>query len=140
MLTFISFVASFNTLFTILSASFLLGFFSILRYKLICKDNKDMQNMVTHCKLYNKYKRMYFYLSHIKQYSCSLRIDLLPVGVSQPLVLTCSVRSTEELLYLQFVSEPSVASRSRKRMREEHHTISSQFVIDSRNVLWLCRS
>lgn len=53
---------------------------------------------------------------------------------------TCSVSSTEELLYLQLVSEPSVASRNRKRMRDEAHTISSQFVRDSRNVLWLCRS
>ena len=35
MLTFISFVASFKTLFTIPSSSFLLGFFSIFRYKLI---------------------------------------------------------------------------------------------------------
>ena len=54
--------------------------------------------------------------------------------------VTCSVSSTEELLYLQLVSEPSVASRNRKRMRDEAHTISSQLVRDSRNVLWLCRS
>ncbi len=60
--------------------------------------------------------------------------------VLQTRVFTCSVSSTEELLYLQLVSEPSVASRSRKRTREEPHTISSQFVKDSRNVLWLCRS
>lgn len=53
---------------------------------------------------------------------------------------TCSVSSTEELLYLQLVSDPSVASRNRNRMREEAHTISSQLVRDSRNVLWLCRS
>lgn len=57
-----------------------------------------------------------------------------------PTSFTCSVSSTEELLYLQLVSEPSVASRNRKRMRDEAHTISSQFVRDSRNVLWLCRS
>lgn len=54
--------------------------------------------------------------------------------------VTCSVSSTEELLYLELVSEPSVASRSRKRMREEAHTIISQFIRGSRNVLWLCRS
>lgn len=54
--------------------------------------------------------------------------------------VTCSVSSTEELLYLQLVSEPSVASRNRKRMRDEAHSISSQLVRDSRNVLWLCRS
>lgn len=40
LLTFISFVASFKTLFTILSSSFLLGFFSILRYKLICNQEE----------------------------------------------------------------------------------------------------
>lgn len=57
-----------------------------------------------------------------------------------PTSFTCSVSSTEELLYLQFVSEPSVARRNRKRMRDEAHTISSQFVRASRNVLWLCRS
>ncbi|KAF3854130.1 hypothetical protein F7725_022185 [Dissostichus mawsoni] len=55
-------------------------------------------------------------------------------------ILTCSVSSTEELLYLQFVSEPSVASRNKKRMREEAHTISSQLLRDSRNVWWLRRS
>lgn len=40
LLTFISFVANFKTLFTILSSSFLLGFFSILRYKLICDQEQ----------------------------------------------------------------------------------------------------
>lgn len=68
-----------------------------------------------------------------------LRINLQQC-VLQTQVLTCSVSSTEELLYLQLVSEPSVASRNRKRTREEAHTISSQFVRDSRNVSWLCRS
>lgn len=59
---------------------------------------------------------------------------------SEETSFTCSVSSTDELLYLQLVSEPSVASRSRKRMRDEAQTISSQLVRDSRNVLWLCRS
>ena len=48
--------------------------------------------------------------------------------------LTCSVSSTEALLYLQLVSVPSVARRSKNRKREEHHNISSQLVRESRNV------
>lgn len=48
--------------------------------------------------------------------------------------LTCSVSSTDTLLYLQLVSEPRVARRSRKRMREEPHTMSSQLVSESRKV------
>lgn len=55
MLTFISFVASFKTLFTMLSASFLLGFFSIFKYKLICN-----QEQFIHYKLYNKDKIIIF--------------------------------------------------------------------------------
>ncbi len=54
LLTFISFVASFKTLFTILSSSFLLGFFSILRYKLICNQEQF------YCKLYNKDRDNFF--------------------------------------------------------------------------------
>lgn len=44
-LTFISFVANFKTLFTILSSSFLLGFFSILRYKLICDQEQFLHRV-----------------------------------------------------------------------------------------------
>ena len=43
--------------------------------------------------------------------------------------------STEALLYLLLVSEPSVASRKRKRSRAKAHTISSQFRTESRKVL-----
>ena len=60
--------------------------------------------------------------------------------VLQPGGLTCSVSSTEELLYLRLVSDPSAARRNRKRAREEPHTMNSQFVSDSGNVLWLCKS
>lgn len=130
LLTFISFVANFKTLFTIFSCSFLLGFFSIFRYKLICEQevshgvNKDHPTEGTN-----------------ESSPGFSPIILSPVRDNlSSMCCTCSVSSTEELLYLQLVSDPSVASRNRNRMREEAHTISSQLVRDSRNVLWLCRS
>lgn len=52
-------------------------------------------------------------------------------------VYTCSVSSTDALLYLWLVSVPSVASRSRKMKRAAPHTISSQLLSHSKNVWWL---
>lgn len=54
--------------------------------------------------------------------------------------LTCSVRSTEALLYFRLVSAPRVARRKRKTIRAAHQTISSQLVSESRKVWWLCKS
>ena len=62
-----------------------------------------------------------------------VRVIRLEFGLEYP--STCSVRSTEALLYLLLVSEPSVARRRRKRSRAKAHTISSQFRTESRNVL-----
>lgn len=117
-LTFINFVANFRTLLTTLSSSFLLGFFSILRYTFIC-NQRELQT---------------------RSAAASRRLRLRLDGCGQPPGATCSVRSTDELLYLQSVSEPSVDSRRRKKSSDEAQTISSQLIRDSRKVLWLCSS
>lgn len=77
-LTFISLVANFRTLLTTLSSSFLLGFFSIFRNTLIC-NHKHLQ---------------------LGRVSLGAAVAAAPASF---LGATCSVRSTEELLYLQSV-------------------------------------
>lgn len=128
--TFNNFVASLNTLFTMFSWSFLLGFFSIFKYKFIWSTNRKTSQTE---------QTIQTFIGVHKWFTCFRTIQPL-CSMRERCYLTCSVRSTDALLYFRFVSAPRVASRRRKTIRAAHQTINSQLVSESRNVWWQCKS